>query len=486
MTEIGQATARRSTRWRRRPLVLVVALMLATALVAAPGNGVAAADTSQRYIDEVFADVTVTSDVLYGQAVNHGALVDLRLDVYEPTGDVATERPLFVWIHGGSFTGGDKAGALDVAVATRMARQGYVAVSVGYRLGTSTNFEAIMNAYTDASDAVAWLRANAEQWRIDTSRVVASGASAGGITALNLAYMPNRAAGEGLPDDPRHVSAAVSLAGSTVPNIIEAGEPPSYLAHGTADTVVPFSSAVNTCAAADAVGVECVLDVYEGATHGSLFLFGNDILDDASVWLYDRLALEAMTSLSGRVTTDGGDPVAGVVVRAVPPGQPGLLRSTVTDEEGRYRIDGLTPGPQAVQFDTGSWFACLGATGSCGRGQYTEVIVAGADEVADVDAVVGGGTAGGLAGTVIDDLGAPVVDVAVWAIGAGFSSVHVASTSAEGTYTLSGLPEGSYAVAVLHDDGWACHGPGGCGAALFLPVGDTTTAGVDVVVPAAP
>ena len=55
---------------------------------------------AQRYIDEVFTDVTVTSDVTYG--VNATVLFlpiageavpqELQMDVYEPTGDTETER----------------------------------------------------------------------------------------------------------------------------------------------------------------------------------------------------------------------------------------------------------------------------------------------------------------------------------------------------------------------------------------------------------
>ena len=48
-----------------------------------------------RYLDEVFDDVTVTSDVVYGENITvipalqgmPPMMEDLKLDIYEPTGD---------------------------------------------------------------------------------------------------------------------------------------------------------------------------------------------------------------------------------------------------------------------------------------------------------------------------------------------------------------------------------------------------------------
>ncbi|MEL6256725.1 MAG: hypothetical protein AAFR87_32290, partial [Bacteroidota bacterium] len=67
----------------------------------------------ERYLDEIFSEVTVTSDQQYGS--NFSILpiilgmdsvpsnVPLVLDIYEPTGDTVSERPVVILTHAGDF-----------------------------------------------------------------------------------------------------------------------------------------------------------------------------------------------------------------------------------------------------------------------------------------------------------------------------------------------------------------------------------------------
>ncbi len=89
-----------------------------------------------RYRDPVFGfGVDQTSDVVYGSAINaENQTVTLTLDVYEPTGDTLTARPAIVWVHGGSFTSGDKTSPELVDEANTFASKGYFNVSINYRL----------------------------------------------------------------------------------------------------------------------------------------------------------------------------------------------------------------------------------------------------------------------------------------------------------------------------------------------------------------
>src|SRR4051812_46281118 len=62
-----------------------------------------------RYRDPVFSATTITHDLTYGSAPDtNGNPVALKLDLYQPSGDTATPRPVLIWAHGGSFCCGDK------------------------------------------------------------------------------------------------------------------------------------------------------------------------------------------------------------------------------------------------------------------------------------------------------------------------------------------------------------------------------------------
>ena len=63
-----------------------------------------------RYLDEVFEDVLITEDVVYGNAPDLPFIflfewntidIDLDMDIYEPVGDTLSARPAIIFIHTG-------------------------------------------------------------------------------------------------------------------------------------------------------------------------------------------------------------------------------------------------------------------------------------------------------------------------------------------------------------------------------------------------
>src|SRR5687768_16710881 len=60
---------------------------------------------AQRYFTEIFSSADSTQDVIYGQNYvwPSSSLIQLKMDVYEPTGDTASTRPLIIMMHAGSF-----------------------------------------------------------------------------------------------------------------------------------------------------------------------------------------------------------------------------------------------------------------------------------------------------------------------------------------------------------------------------------------------
>jgi len=118
---------------------------------------------------------------------------ELCMDIYVPEGDVPVSRPLLLMIHGGAFFNGDKAEQEYAGWCRHFASLGYVAVSVNYRLGFRPTHDEIQRAgYRAVQDADAAIRFLLEQvsLRIDPDCIFVAGTSAGAITALNLAFMP--------------------------------------------------------------------------------------------------------------------------------------------------------------------------------------------------------------------------------------------------------------------------------------------------------
>lgn len=106
----------------------------------------------------------------------------LCLDLYRPK-EASAPRPLVVWIHGGGWMGGDRAGPRPLARATTIL--GYASASIDYRLTRSgAQFPAQVQ---DVAEALRFLRRNAGRYGIDPERVVVGGDSAGGHLALMVA-----------------------------------------------------------------------------------------------------------------------------------------------------------------------------------------------------------------------------------------------------------------------------------------------------------
>jgi acetyl esterase/lipase len=137
-----------------------------------------------------------------------------KLDIYLPE-EGTGPFPVILHIHGGGFALGDKR---DIKVLTylRGLERGYAIVSVNFRLSGEAIFPAGLQ---DIKASIRWVRANAEQYRLDGNRIAACGGSSGG----NYAAMACLTANVAEFDDPRlgnleypcNVQAAVDWFGPT-------------------------------------------------------------------------------------------------------------------------------------------------------------------------------------------------------------------------------------------------------------------------------
>lgn len=221
-----------------------------------------------RYLDLVFDQVDRTLDVKYGSAIDQptGRPTDLMVDIYEPRGDEEIKRPVFLFVHGGGFVSGNK--SIGRWYCEPMAKRGYVAMSMSYRLNQGNVYPDGMRAATsDARQAVRWIQAQAERYRVDTDRITIGGSSAGAITSLFVAYTDWELEPGG--DTSADVAAVMDLWGGLYTEVrqMEAGEPPLVIIHGTNDSVVRYSEAEALVDRAEEVGIPYSLHALQGKGH---------------------------------------------------------------------------------------------------------------------------------------------------------------------------------------------------------------------------
>ncbi len=113
----------------------------------------------------------------------------LYLNVWTPDAPSTNAKlPVFVWIHGGGFTGGESFAA--IFDGTGFARQGMIVVTVAYRLGVfgfldlepllgPTYAGSANNALRDLMLALTWVQTHIEAFGGDPGRVTVGGESAG-------------------------------------------------------------------------------------------------------------------------------------------------------------------------------------------------------------------------------------------------------------------------------------------------------------------
>jgi acetyl esterase/lipase len=127
--------------------------------------------------DKVFEypDNTIT-DITYAEIDGY----ELLLDIYLPE-DSEGPSPVVLWVHGGGWSSGDKYAAKNPA--RYFTAEGYAVASVNYRLTKEEVFPAQIH---DIKAAIRWLRANEEEYNLNTEKIAAAGSSAGGHLAALL------------------------------------------------------------------------------------------------------------------------------------------------------------------------------------------------------------------------------------------------------------------------------------------------------------
>ena len=279
--------------------------------------------------------VLVEEDVIYAEGLGHSSTstssfaIPQYLDVYYPD-NTSTNRPIFMFIHGGGFTGGIKHKPEIVEMANYYASRGWVFASIDYRtaekLGTISgmNLEEVLTYYRgiappewiehatqevetldqfqqsiamytaqrDSKAALRWLVANANTYGINPDFITVGGASAGSITTIALGISNEEDFRDEISttDDPSlattnlnetyTVRSMVYFWGSNIKldvfegvydlNRYDSNDPELFMAHGDQyDAVTPYEEALELQDIYGSLGIHSELVTLEGYGHGA-------------------------------------------------------------------------------------------------------------------------------------------------------------------------------------------------------------------------
>ena len=215
-----------------------------------------------------------------------------KLDLYYPKGSFRDDlRGAVVFIHGGGFTGGDKAEYRSASVSADLCRARYVVVSCNYVLGPKAKEGVWPQNIADCRNAVRWVRAHAKVLGVNPDKIAVAGGSAGGYLALMVGLSDDKT-GPGGDPAAKHsakVSAVIDMYG--VVNFSKHGkgdvvgasaaeqqaylpelqcdpqDPAVLILHGTADTTVDIAQSDGMAKALRTAKTSYEYIVVDGAPH---------------------------------------------------------------------------------------------------------------------------------------------------------------------------------------------------------------------------
>jgi len=279
--------------------------------------------------------VSIEEDITYAEGLAHSGVstssfaIPILLDVYYPD-NTSTNRPVYMFIHGGGFNGGTKTKPEIIDMANHYASRGWVFVSIDYRtaeeLGSVDGFtreqvlayyngiapqEWIENAFDgvenldqlkqsiamytaqrDSKAALRWIVANSDIYGVNTDYISVGGASAGAITtvALGITDQGDFRDEISIEDDPTLsttnldesyvVKSMTYFWGSNLKLDVfesvyalyryDSNDPELFMAHGDQyDPVTPYEEALELQTIYDSLDVHSELVTLYGKGHGA-------------------------------------------------------------------------------------------------------------------------------------------------------------------------------------------------------------------------
>ncbi|OYX96599.1 MAG: esterase [Novosphingobium sp. 17-62-19] len=292
--------------WTVLGLVLLGAVGVYTFRRALENNAVAVLDSADKLLNGGDGAMRQVADLRYG---NDPAQ---KLEMFVPQGATGS-LPVLVFVHGGSWAGGDPHDYRFIA--RTFCAKGYAVVLAGYRLYPRARFPAMVQ---DGAAAVRWVHDNAAKLGGDPARVALMGHSAGAYNVAMLTLDPQWLRAVGLDDTA--IRGTVALAGpfdflpldsdatinafgnapdplKTQPvNFVRKDAPPMLLVTGDADTRVKPRNSKRLAQLLTQAGAPNQPVLIEGVTHEKI------IMMFAQPFARDSRAIDAVVPFLDRVT----------------------------------------------------------------------------------------------------------------------------------------------------------------------------------------
>jgi acetyl esterase/lipase len=242
----------------------------------------------------------VLTDIAYG---NHPLQ---KMDVYLPKNRNANTR-IIVSVHGGGWFSGDKSEGKDGAIYFQ--QQGYVFISINYRLTRTPENNIHPAQIQDIGKALDFISSKNKEWSLSDNRIILFGGSAGAHLSLLYSYKY---------DDDKKIKAVISISGPTdltdssirVNNIgdlsieeiiesfigekittdpkawqdaspinfIKSNSTPTFFIHGTNDHTVPYQQSVSAYNKLKNLGGTTQLETLSGVDHDLVGINWLDVL----------------------------------------------------------------------------------------------------------------------------------------------------------------------------------------------------------------
>lgn len=216
---------------------------------------------AQRYKQEIFKKIIKTKNISYFKDnTGKSKTRDFLLDFYQPQNDSSQLRPLVIWIHGGGFKFGNKKSRGIPLWSRQFAKRGYVCAAINYQKSKGKSLSdrnalinACASAVNDIGKVISYFKSEQTHYKIDTSKIILAGNSAGGMVALQSVYSNQTLLShqQGIAStnseintfNPNQIVAVINFWGALYDSAwLKNTNVPIVSVHGDKDRVVPFKN----------------------------------------------------------------------------------------------------------------------------------------------------------------------------------------------------------------------------------------------------